>query len=206
MAVKEFKILEGLSPEWQAVLGRVEEHFSMIVWGHSGNGKSSFVVALVKELMRLRPVLYCALEEGISATMQANLARHGVDGSQGKLLIANHEVGLPGLMAYLKKPRSPQVVVIDSLQYFHITYVDYKHLKEAFPHKAFIFISHASGKVPDGKTADKVRYDAAIKVWVEGYVAFVTSRYGGTANYIIWEQGALKKWGKRQLNKHRARS
>ena len=65
-----------------------------------------------------------------------------------------------------------------------------------FKKKSFIFLSHASGKLPDGKTADKIRYDAGIKTRIEGYIAFPISRYGGNKPYVIWEEGARKYWGR----------
>ena len=106
------------------------------------------------------------------------------------------------MRAFLEKKRKAIVVVIDSLQYFGITYIDYKKLKEEFPRHTFIFISHAKGKLPDNKTADKIRYDAGIKVRVEGHIAFVASRYGGNKNYVIWEEKAKEYWGIKTYKKH----
>ena len=96
----------------------------------------------------------------------------------------------------LNRKKSPRFVVIDSVQYWDVDYEKYKALKAAFPRKTFIFISHSKGKLPDGKTADKIRYDAGVKVRVEGFAAFVTSRYGGNRPYVIWEDGAKRYWGK----------
>ena len=48
--------------------------------------------------------------------------------------------------------------------------------------------------------AGKIRYDAEIKIKVEGFKAFVTTRYEdaergeGGADFIIWEQGAAEYW------------
>ena len=42
----------------------------MVVWGKSGNGKTSFVLQLCKELTRYGKVAYDSLEEGSSLTMQ----------------------------------------------------------------------------------------------------------------------------------------
>ena len=38
-------------------------------------------------------------------------------------------------------------------------------------------------------------YDADLKIWVEGYVAFSKGRYqGATGEYTIWEKGAYDYW------------
>jgi len=39
-------------------------------------------------------------------------------------------------------------------------------------------------------------YDAQIKVFIKGKIAFVKSRYEGKRNYVIWEEGAKAFWGK----------
>ena len=45
-----------------------------------------------------------------------------------------------------------------------------------------------------------MRYDSDVKIRVEGYKAFVTTRYEdpdkgeGGADFIIWEQGAAEYW------------
>ena len=95
------------------------------------------------------------------------------------------------------------MVVIDSLQYLDKFYMQqFKALKAEFPDKLFVFISQAdkSGKNPDGLMAKKIRYDADIKIKVEGFKAFVTTRYEdsdrgeGGADYIVWKQGADEYW------------
>ncbi len=194
-------MVQNLPLEWQESLGNLEEVFVMIIWGSSGSGKSNFVYKFVKFLSEKYSTLYVALEEGHSLTTQNLINRHDLQSLSGKLKWANHETTYHTLVEYLKRKKSPRVIIIDSIQYFHITYQDYKNLKEMFPKKTFIFISHAKGKSPDGKTADKIRYDAGIKVFVDKYMAFVVSRYGGNKNYVVWEEGAKKKWGLKQFNK-----
>ena len=90
--------------------------------------------------------------------------------------------------------KSPQVVIIDSLQYTGLTYTEYKLLRDKFRHKLFIFISHAEGKLPKGNVAKSVRYDANVKILVEGYKAFCESRYGGGEPFTIWAKGAQEYW------------
>lgn len=194
-------MIKNLPEEWQNSLGQVEEAFTMIIWGQSGQGKSNFIYKLLTVLSAKYSTLYVALEESHSLTTQNLVNRHNLKPLSGKLKWANHETSLESLIEYLERPKSPKIIIIDSLQYFHISYIDYKNLKELFPAKSFIFISHAKGKNPDGTTASKIRYDAGIKIRVDGYMAFVVSRYGGNKNYVIWEEGAKKFYGLKKFKK-----
>ena len=175
--------------------GDLVSNFIMIVWGQSGNGKSSFLMQFIKPLMEVGKVLYVSLEEGFEASIQKNVLRHLTEEHLGKIEFADYEMTFEKLCLKLSKRKSPQFIIIDSLQYWNINYETYKRLKEKFPRKTFIFISHANGKNPDGKTATQIRYDSPIKVRVEGYVCFIVSRYGGNKPFVIWEAGAKKYWG-----------
>ena len=102
---------------------------------------------------------------------------------------------IPTLKIRLRRHKSFNIVIIDSFQYTQMTYRDYIQLKEEFPDKLFVFISHARGKNPKGDAATSVMYDADLKIWVEGYVAFSKGRYqGATGEYTIWEKGAYDYW------------
>jgi hypothetical protein len=99
------------------------------------------------------------------------------------------------LLERLEHQKSPDVVVIDSLQYSGMTYADYRRLRDGFRRKLFIIVSHASGSEPAGRVAAQVKFDANVKVRVEGYKAFPMSRYGGGEPFIIWPEGAERYWG-----------
>ena len=198
MLQKKHKVLDGLSGVFMNSFGQLVEGFIMIVWGQSGNGKSELVMQVVKALMGFGKILYVGLEEGFETSMQLRIIRNlNADEHGGGIEFADHHMTYPALVEKLKKKKSPKFIVIDSVQYWNITYAEYKALKEMFPNKGFIFISHAKGKNPDGKVADKIRYDAGIKVRVEGYVGFVQSRYGGNKPYVIWEEGGKKYYGRK---------
>lgn len=99
----------------------------------------------------------------------------------------------------LAKPKSWDIVIIDSLQYARIDYDTYRDLRSRFPRKLFIFISHADGKNPKGGVADSIRYDCSCKIYVEGFRAVAASRYldHGQKSYpfIIWEEKAVLYYG-----------
>lgn len=193
---RKYTFLENLPEEIIHSFGRLTHNFIMIIWGLSGNGKSNLMMQLLRAFMPFGKVLYVGLEEGFEASMQMNVLRHlREDVDAGRIEFADHEMTYDALVIKLKKKKSPRFIIIDSIQYWNISYEQYKRLKEMFKNKSFIFISHAKGKEPDGKTAEKIRYDAPIKVFVQGFLAFVTSRYGGNKPYVIWEEGAKKYWG-----------
>lgn len=194
---KKFSYLPNLPEKIKASFGNLVDSFIMIIWGQSGNGKSNMTFDVVKALMPHGKVLYVSLEEGTEASIVETINRHfTLDEHSGKIEFADHEMTYDKLFAKLKKKKSPKFIVIDSVQYWDVTYEQYKQLKEAFKRKTFIFISHADGVNPMGSVAKKIRYDAPIKVHVDRYIAHVVCRYGGNQPYIIWEDGAKLKWGK----------
>ena len=111
---------------------------------------------------------------------------------KNRVLFVNEN--MTDLTLRLKQKKSPKVVIIDSFQYTQMSYRDYLNFKEQFPNKLIIFISHADGKNPSGRSAKSVMYDASLKIWVEGYQAISKGRYIGTTGlkgrYIIWDQKA----------------
>lgn len=199
---KKYSFLEGLTEKFSRSFGSLTNNFIMTVWGDSGNGKSNFIMQLLTELMKYGDVLYVSLEEGTESTMQLMALRHlSEESHSGKIKFADNTMNYDGLMWTLKRKKQAQFVVIDSVQYLDINYEKYKRLKEAFPKKSFVFISHANGKNPDGRTANKVRYDSGIKVYVEKYIAFIQCRYGGNKPFVIWAEGAEEYWGAKELKK-----
>lgn len=185
-----------------ASLGRPELRGVWIIWGGSGSGKTTFTLQLCKYLAGFRRVAYDSLEQGLSLSLQRAWERVGMADAGSNIILLNKEE-LPELRARLNKRRSPDIIVIDSLQYldgFNVKTL--KNLKKDYPDKLFIFICHAdkAGRDPDGKSGIKVRYDADIKIRVEGFKAFVTTRYEdpakgeGGADFIIWQQGADDYW------------
>jgi len=94
----------------------------------------------------------------------------------------------------LRKPKSPQFVIIDSLQYSGLNAMQYKLLQSQFSNKLFIIVSHAEGKQPAGRSARTIHYDANVKIWIEGFKAFPKSRYGGGSEFVIWNEKAEQIW------------
>lgn len=185
-----------------ASFGRPELRGAWIIWGTGGSGKTTFTLQLCKYLAGFRRVAYNSLEQGLSLSLQRAWERVEMAEAGSNIILLNKET-LPELRARLSKRKSPEIIVIDSVQYLTKFYVQqFNELKEDFPDKLFIFISQAdkAGKDPAGSVAKHIRYDADIKIKVEGYKAFVTTRYEdptkgeGGADFIIWQQGANDYW------------
>ncbi|WP_297096450.1 hypothetical protein [uncultured Draconibacterium sp.] len=175
---------------WEAMMGRPELGGSWLIWGDSGNGKTRFALQLCKYLALLGyRVAYDSLEEGASVSMKKAFKAVGMSEVKRKVILLDSEP-VEDLKIRLRKRRSPEVVVIDSVQYSGLNYRDYTALRKEFKNKLFILISHADGRNPSGRTAKSIRYDAFVKIHVEGYRAFALSRYGGGQPYTIWKAGA----------------
>lgn len=178
--------------EWLESFGEPERSGVWIIWGGSGNGKTSFAMQLAKHLTQYGKVAYNTLEEGARKSFQLALKRNHMLHVAKKFVILSEDI--TDLENRLDKRKSPDIVIIDSFQYCGLSKGAYKALKEKFPTKLFIFISHAEGKQPEGRAAKFVRYDADVKIWVEGYKAFVQSRFGGGEPFTIYDKGAAEYW------------
>ena len=178
---------------WLASIGRPARSGVWIVWGASGNGKSSFAMQLAKYLCSFGKVIYDSLEESTGLSFQMSLKRHKMDEVRKRLVILDRE-SMEQLEERLKRRGSPGVVIIDSFQYSGLSYPEYKAFKERHPKKLFIFISHAEGMHPKGRTARAVEYDADVKIMVSCFKAWCKSRFMEHPGepYVIWEEGASK--------------
>ena len=194
---REVYAFEGALRE---AFGQPEQNGVWFIWGRSGNGKTSFVLQLCKELTRYGKVAYDSLEEGDSLTMQNALMRVGM-GDVGRRFILLNE-SLKELDTRLKRRRSPDIVVVDSFQYAHIDLKQYEEFIEQHKNKLIIFVSQADGLKPWGRTAQSAMYSASLKIWVEGYRAISKGRYRGNLGYYtIWAEKAEEYWNKQGNNK-----
>lgn len=182
--------------------GRPELRGAWLIWGGSGSGKTTFTLMLCKYLSGFKRVAYDSLEQGLSLSLQKAWERVNMAEAGSNIILLDKE-DLQELRTRLMKRKSPDIIVIDSVQYLTKFYMQqFKDLKADFPNKLFIFISQAdkAGNDLDGGVAKKIRYDADIKIRVEGYKAFVTTRYEdsdkgeGGQDFIIWKEGADAYW------------
>lgn len=175
--------------------GKPERRGVWFIWGNTGNGKTSFVMQLCKYLCRFGRVAYNSMEEGACLTMQNTLHRFGMMEVNRRFLLIDNE-SPEQFNLRLHRQKSPDIAVIDSYQYTQMTYRQYIEFKEANRNKLLIFISHASGHLPTGRSAKSVMFDASLKIYVEGYRAFSKGRFiGPKGHYDIWPEEAARYWG-----------
>ena len=181
--------------EWKEAVGLPERSGTWFIYGAPKNGKTSFAMQLSKYLSRFGRVLYNSIEEGFSLSIRRALERERLAEAGGRILLVQKDV--EEMITFLRKRRSPEFVVIDSIQFMELTFHEYKRIKSAFSRKVFIYISHVEGRIPDGVTARKIWRDAGVAFRVEGFRAFVSSRYGGGHNawITISEERAAAYWG-----------
>lgn len=180
--------------KWAEVFGQPERAHSWSIWGQSGSGKTTFNMQMAKYLSSFERVLYNSLEEGLSKSIVSAYSRAGITRRDKVLLTADT---MSELEERLLKDKSPNIVIIDSVKYTRFRWADYERFCSLFDKKLLIWIMHAKGKEPKGSLAQDIRYDSFVKVYTEGYRAFVTSRYteGGDGFMDIWAEGARAYYG-----------
>jgi hypothetical protein len=192
---KKFHELD-FSGEWEETLGKPDKAFSAIIWGGSGEGKTEVAIKLAKYLTTFGKVAYDSLEQGLSSTIRDALLRNHMDTCGNSFILLDREP-FDELIIRMSKPKSPDFLFIDSVQYTRINKAQYYQLKELMlkKGKGIIWISQAKGKEPKGALADDIRYDVDLKLSVEGFKLFPDGRLnGGGEPFVIWAQKASKYW------------
>ncbi len=212
LAAKKYILIDDLDEKFKSSLGNIEDAFDMLIHGTSGSGKSNFSAELIialAEALKCR-VEYVSFEEGHALTTQENfITRHNMFERLGNSMMVTDHYTFEEFEKEMGKKRSAKIWVIDSLQASHFTADQIAHLKSKYvlgrKRKILIMVSWSEGKLPHGASAKAVEYYANIKIRVEGYIAFIRSRYGGNKNYTIWDEGAKKHWGMKLYKKHQNR-
>lgn len=192
---KKFNPLQ-FTAEWESTLGTPDKAFSAIIFGGSGEGKTEFAIKFAKFLTNFGKVAYDSLEQGLSATIQNALVRNHMDTCGNSFILLDREP-FDELIIRMSKPKAPDFLFIDSVQYTRINKAQYYQLKELMlkKGKGIIWISQAKGKAPKGALADDIRYDVDLKLWVEGFKLFPDGRLNGGGNtFVIFPERAAKYW------------
>lgn len=177
--------------EWLRSFGMPELKGLIFIYGEPRNGKTTFVCMLIKYLTQFGRAAYNSLEEGDSESLRLAFQRVKMHEVKSKIILLDKEK-IPDLKERLRKHKAPKIVVIDSIQYARIKFFEWLEITEEFPNVLFIVVSQSRGGKPKGALADDLYFEASIKIKVEGFVAFVTSRYGGSEPFIIYKEKAEK--------------
>lgn len=186
--------------EWKEAFGTPEKGGCWIVYGKSGHGKTRFSLLLARELERLgNRILYLSMEMVDCEDFVKDLHEAGINSASSKI-IPSPGGTVKELDKYLSSQRSPDVVILDSVQYFEKQYKatssEIIDLRKKYPNKLFIFISHVDGKEVEGKLAYEIKRDSYKRFLVEGFRAIFKGRgKGGIKGYLtIWDKGAEEYW------------
>ena len=181
--------------KWRDACGIPADRGTWVIYGKPKNGKTSLCMQLVKYLAsNFGKVYYNSYEEGLSLSiMEAYRRVRMYDLKASSVMMVREEY--EELIERLQRPASPRFVFIDSIQFLDLTVPQYKKLKELFPTKVFVFVSHMEGIGLQGATAKKIEKDASILMHVDHIRMLATGRYGGGTPYTINEERARKYWG-----------
>ncbi|MXV37695.1 ATP-binding protein [Flavobacteriaceae bacterium Ap0902] len=183
----KFKILD-FQGEWLRHLGNPERASSILIYGGSGHGKTTYALQLMKYLCEFGKVFYNTVEEGMSASFIRSLELNNVKAVKGKYVFQSEFYD--DMVKRLDRRNQPKIVFVDSVQYCFRGKRDgdYFNLIERFPDTLFIWTSQMSKGMPKGAVADAIMWDSQAVIKVEHFKAYVNkSRCGGDelTPYII---------------------
>ena len=191
---KHYKLFD-FTDKWFDAFGRPARTGVWFAYAGQGNGKTSFLVQLIKYLATFEKVVYNSLEESSDHTLQLVFGKQGMQDVARRVSILEAE-SLKDMDERMSRRKAAKVWVIDTVQYLDLDWEQYLALKRKHHDKLIIFVSHMEGNYPDGKVAIKIMRDAALKIFISGFIAVSKGRYiGSTGRYIIWREEAEKIWG-----------
>lgn len=204
LANKKYKLVEGLPQELVDSIGEIEDSWDAVLWGESGSGKTNCTVILLKALliaMKNAKAEYVSFEEGHGKTIQdLMIKRHKMHETIGGRLVITEHIPFDELYSKINRRQSAKIWVIDSIQASGFTEKQCQKLKNDFvlskKGKIILYISWVQGSEPKGAVAQSVKYYANIKMYVDRYIMFPRSRYGGNKPFVIWLEGAKRQWGR----------
>ena len=184
---REYRTLD-FTGKWAETFGQPGNPFTMLVYGHPKNGKTSFMMQFAKSLTGFGKVFYNSIEEGDAKTIQDALSRcQMAEVPAGKFMLGDRYY-YKELMEYLGTRVKGKFVFIDSRDYMNLTSHQYKKLITTFPQKCFIVICWEQAGKPAGKFAKDIEYMVDIVAHVHNYRAHVRSRFGGGSDFVIWDK------------------
>ncbi len=185
-----------LKNEWLRHQGEIELSGSIIIYGDSGHGKTSYAMQYVKAIAPFYKVHYNSAEEGIRASFQRSLRLNNMKVVKERFAFSKER--FDDMVLRLRKKRQPKVWFIDSVQYCFEgkTKKSYFDLIEEFKETLFIFISHIDRGKPIGQVAKAIYWDCQNRILIKDFKAYIEkSRCGAdeTEPYIINKEKAAER-------------
>lgn len=186
--------------EFMDAFGKRQKSGAWIVYGKSGQGKTSFTFQLAREFDRIGyKVLFASLEMGTEADFKDSLLGF-MNSSKSGMIFWDEMPTFEEFDEYLSKQRSPDVIIIDSLQSLEgemdVTANQLIELRKKYKKKIFIYISHVEGREVQGTMAYRIKRDCFSRIEVNGFRAKYISRGapGPKGFYVIWKEGYERQW------------
>lgn len=173
---------------YKDLIGTPECAGSWLIYGSSGNGKTTFAMQLMKYLCDFKKCSYITIEEKQKLSFQRAIESANLLSVSSKVKIWV-DYTVQDLELELAKPKSPEIIFVDSIQYLRktstsfqeISKFEYKELIDKYPKKLFVFISHAKKGEPKGSLAEAAYYFSDVCIKVSDFTAIpMKSRYGGS--------------------------
>ncbi|MEO9258573.1 MAG: hypothetical protein ABI207_09325 [Crocinitomicaceae bacterium] len=190
LITKKFKIME-FEGIWKDLIGTPECSGSTLIYGDSGQGKTTFALGFMKYLCGFKKCAYIPLEEKAKLSFAMSLKRANLKSISNKVKLWI-DYTAEDLDVELTKSKSPDVIFIDSLQYFKLNktahqeltrfeFIDFIH---RHPKKLFVFISQVKNDLPKGSLGDSVYYHSDTCINIQNFNAIPTkNRFGGGSSY-----------------------
>lgn len=182
--------------EWKQTFGCPPTTGIWYVAGHSGSGKTTFIVKLMKQfaVMGMKVRFYNFEEGDGSSTLQEIFLREDFESHKKKITIVSDFLPYEDIVAELKKTKA-KVVVIDSRKEVGMTSKQVLELKRLFgDDMLLVIVCHV---LPNGQPetgADRqVMQSARMKIFVDRFRAINRGRTFGEVEYfdIYKEKGEL---------------
>lgn len=171
----QFKTLQ-FTGDWKELMGTPEQRFSVMIYGQSGQGKSTFAIKFAEYLANnFGAVLFNSAEEGISLTLQDKLKN-----LKSNDLFISHQKDFYSMKKHLKTSNC-KFVVLDSVNHMNLTPENVEELRNMDRTRGFISI-HQVTKTGDFKGDNKFLHNCDIEIVVDNYTPTTKkSRYRVTA-------------------------
>ena len=183
--------------EWQRTFGNPPKKGIWYIGGHSGSGKTSFVMQLVKALTELnqRVRIYNFEEGEESISLQETCIREGFPEAGNKIQWVHQFIGHVEMRKEFKELRM-NAVVIDSRKEAGLTGRQILELKRDFPDLLIIIICHVlPNGMPESAADRQAKQAARMKITVDRFRALNEGRtFGEIGYYNVWKEKADRMW------------
>lgn len=192
----EYPLL-GVSEEIRNIVGDLEAGFTMLIWGKSGSGKTSFTLGVLGKYLAANhgKVYYNSKEQGEGSAIQNVLRNYQVHEVPSGTYMFGDRDSFTEMISKIKRIRAKHII-IDSADYLELTTGQYKKLvdichkgpKRNWKSLIIICWSDDSGDNPKSQYTKAIRYMVDVKVKVHEGCVTADSRFGATQPYWLWKK------------------